>query len=243
MIKKFALLSCFLLLPVLAQAEEAAPEPAAAAPVVTPELQNKFSYAIGRDIGKSLQAIQDTLKMDLIKQGMDDSLANKAGNYSEAELQAAKTEMGKALQAKMLALEAATAEANLKAADAFLKKNGKRKGVKTTASGLQYEVLTAAKGPHPNETSIVTVHYRGTLENGTEFDSSYARNTPATFPLGQVIQGWTEGVQLMAKGAKYKFFVPPELAYAGRGAGERIGPNTMLIFEVELLSFEAPPAQ
>jgi FKBP-type peptidyl-prolyl cis-trans isomerase len=239
MIKKFAVLSCFLMLPVLAYAEDVAP--AAATPAVTPELQNKFSYAIGRDIGKSLQPVHDVVNIDLLKQGMDDALAGKPGNYTDAELQAVKTEMGKALQARMQVAEAAAAEANLKASNAFLKKNGKRKGVKTTASGLQYEVITAAKGPHPKESSIVTVHYRGTLEDGTEFDSSYARNTPATFALGQVIPGWTEGVQLMSKGAKYKFYVPPELAYAERGAGERIGPNTMLIFEVELISFEEPP--
>lgn len=241
MIKKFVVLSCFLMLPVMAHAADAAL--AAATPAVTPELQNKFSYALGRDIGNSLQPVHDVVTLDLLKQGMDDALAKKPGIYSDADLLAAKAEMSQALQSRMQAAEAAAAEANLKAAAAFLKKNGKRKGVTTTASGLQYEVLKAAKGPHPKDSSIVTVHYRGTLEDGTEFDSSYARNTPATFPLGQVIPGWTEGVQLMAKGAKYKFYVPPELAYGDRGAGDRIGPNSMLIFEVELISFEEPPAQ
>lgn len=238
MIKKLAVLSCFALLPALAHCEDAAPVAA------TPELKDKFSYAVGRDIGKSLFSVQDAVNMDQIKQGMDDALAGKTGNYSEEDLQAAKEEMGKALQAHMLAVHAALADSNQKAADAFLKKNGKRKGVTTTISGLQYEVITAAKGPHPKDTSFVTVHYRGTLEDGTEFDSSYARNTPASFPLDQVIPGWTEGVQLMAKGAKYKFFVPPALAYGERGAGDRIGPNAMLIFEVELIDFaETPPAQ
>jgi FKBP-type peptidyl-prolyl cis-trans isomerase len=240
MIKKFTVLSCFLMLPVMAHAEDVAPA-AATTPAVTPELQNKFSYAVGRDIGNSLQSVRDVVTVDLLKQGIDDALANKPSSFGDADLLAAKAEMGKALQSRMQAAEIAAAEANLKAAAAFLKKNGKRKGVTTTASGLQYEVITAAKGPHPNDSSIVTVNYRGTLEDGTEFDSSYARNTPATFPLGQVIPGWTEGVQLMAKGAKYRFFIPPDLAYAERGAGERIGPNSLLIFEVELISFEEPP--
>jgi FKBP-type peptidyl-prolyl cis-trans isomerase len=241
MIKKFAVLSCFILLPVLAHAEDAAS--AAAAPTITPELQSKFSYAIGRDIAKSLVPVSDVVNMELLKQGLDDALAGKAGNYSDEELQAARTQMGLALQERMRAHEVALAATNSQAADAFLKKNGKRKGVTTTASGLQYEVITAAKGPHPKDSSFVTVHYRGTLEDGTEFDSSYARNTPASFPLDQVIPGWTEGVQLMAKGAKYRFFVPPALAYGDRGAGDRIGPNAMLIFEVELIDFSETPPQ
>ncbi len=242
MIKKFAVLSCFLMLPALAHAEDGTPT--VAAPVITPELQDKFSYAIGRDIAKSVMPVRDVVNAGLLKQGIDDVFAGKPGGYSDEELQAAKAEMGKALQARMQAAQIALGETNLKAADEFLKKNGKRKGVTTTASGLQYEVIKSAKGEHPKATSFVTVHYRGTLEDGTEFDSSYARNTPASFPLDQVIPGWTEGVQLMAKGAKYKFLGPPALAYGDRGAGDRIGPNAMLIFEVELLAFEeAPPTQ
>jgi len=242
MIKKFSVLSCLLALPVLAQAADNAASTAVPAP--TPELQQKFSYAIGRDIAKGLLPVRDVMNIDQLKQGMDDALTDKPSAYTDADLEAAKTDMGAVLQARMQAAVNAIAEANMNAAHEFLKKNGKRKGVTTTASGLQYEVITAAKGEHPKETSFVTVHYRGTLEDGTEFDSSYARNTPASFPLAQVIPGWTEGVQLMAKGAKYRFFVPPALAYGDRGAGDRIGPNALLIFEVELISFEdAPPAQ
>lgn len=242
MFKKIAVLSCFLLLPVLAEADDAAP--AAAAPAATPELKDKFSYAIGRDIAKSVLPVRDMINPDLLKQGIDDAFAGKSGNYTDEALEAAKAEMGQVIQAHMQATQLALAENNQKAADAFLKKNGKRKGVTTTRSGLQYEVLTAAKGAHPKATSFVTVHYRGTLEDGTEFDSSYGRGTPVSFSLDQVIPGWTEGVQLMAKGAKYKFYVPSSLAYSDRGAGDRIGPNAMLIFEVELIDFsDAPPAQ
>jgi len=239
MIRKIAAITFCTLLPIMAHADDATPS---ATLVLTPELQQKFSYAIGRDIGKSLESIQDAVSLSVLKQALDDSAAGQPGPYSDADLSAAKAEMGKVLQERQRAADAAASVANLKAADAFLKKNGKRKGVITTASGLQYEVMTAAKGPHPKEISEVTVHYRGTLEDGTEFDSSYARGTPATFPLNNVILGWTEGVQLMAKGAKYKFFVPPTLAYGERGAGPRIGPNALLIFEVELISFDDAPA-
>ena len=117
----------------------------------------------------------------------------------------------------------------------FMKENAKKAGVKTTASGLQYEVLKEGKGKSPKATDTVLVHYRGTLINGTEFDSSYKRNEPIEFPLNQVIKGWTEGVQLMKEGAKYRFVIPSELAYGAQGAPPDIAPNETLIFEVELL--------
>jgi FKBP-type peptidyl-prolyl cis-trans isomerase FkpA len=241
MMKKLAAMTFCVLLPMMAQADDAAP---AATPTVTPELQQKFSYSVGRDIAKSLQPVKDALTLDALKQGLDDAYNGKPGPYSDADLQAAKSDMAQAMQARMLAAQAVAGDANLKAADEFLKKNGKRKGVVTTASGLQYEVITAAKGPHPKESSNVTVHYRGTLLDGTEFDSSYTRGTPVSFPLNNVILGWTEGVQLMAKGAKYRFFLPPALGYGDRGAGDRIGPNSLLIFEIELISFDdTPPEQ
>lgn len=127
------------------------------------------------------------------------------------------------------------AQTALEKGQAFLQENGKKSDVKTTASGLQYTVLTPGTGKSPKATDTVLVHYRGTLLNGTEFDSSYKRNEPIEFPLNRVIPGWTEGVQLMKEGAKYKFFIPSNLAYGPRGAGGAIGPDETLIFEVELL--------
>ncbi len=117
----------------------------------------------------------------------------------------------------------------------FLQDNATKEGVHVTASGLQYQILTPGTGKSPKATDTVLVHYRGTLINGREFDSSYKRNEPIEFPLNRVIAGWTEGVQLMSEGAKFKFFIPSKLAYGSRGAGRDIGPNEALIFEVELL--------
>jgi len=129
------------------------------------------------------------------------------------------------------------AQTNITEGAAFLAENATKEGVTTTASGLQYTILTDAEGDKPSATSNVTVHYKGTTLDGTEFDSSYSRNAPATFPLNRVIGGWTEGVQLMSVGATYRFFIPSELAYGAQGAGGSIGPNATLIFDVELLSF------
>ncbi len=138
----------------------------------------------------------------------------------------------------MFSLDTANSpETNKAAGEAFLAENTKKENITTTESGLQYEILTQGKGPSPTASTSVTVHYRGTTLDGDEFDSSYSRNTPATFPLNQVIAGWTEGLQLMNVGAKYRFFIPSELAYGERGAGGDIGPNAALIFEVELLEF------
>jgi FKBP-type peptidyl-prolyl cis-trans isomerase len=132
---------------------------------------------------------------------------------------------------------ATTPEENTLEGEAFLAENSTKDGVITTASGLQYLVLAEGNGPTPSVTSNVTVHYKGTTLDGKEFDSSYTRNAPATFPLNRVIAGWTEGVQLMNVGAKYRFFIPSDLAYGKRGAGGDIPPNATLIFEVELLKF------
>lgn len=132
---------------------------------------------------------------------------------------------------------AGTAEENLKVGKDFLAQNAKKENIVTTKSGLQYEVLTKGDGASPTSKDTVTVHYKGTSLEGKEFDSSYARNAPATFPLNRVIAGWTEGVQLMKLGAKYRFFIPSNLAYGERGAGADIGANEALIFEVELIKF------
>lgn len=133
---------------------------------------------------------------------------------------------------------ATTPEENKAAGIAFLAENAKKTGVVTTASGLQYEVLTEGSGASPSATDSVTVHYRGTTIDGTEFDSSYSRGAPATFPLNRVIAGWTEGVQLMKEGAKYRFYIPSDLAYGPRGAGQAIGPNSTLIFDIELIKVQ-----
>ncbi len=134
---------------------------------------------------------------------------------------------------------ATTPEENQAAGIAFLAQNAKKPNIKTTASGLQYEVLTQGKGTtSPAATDTVTVHYKGTTLDGTEFDSSYSRGAPASFPLNRVIAGWTEGVQLMKEGDKFRFYIPSELAYGAEGAGRLIGPNATLIFEVELIKIE-----
>jgi FKBP-type peptidyl-prolyl cis-trans isomerase FkpA len=130
------------------------------------------------------------------------------------------------------------AQQNEEKSKVFLETNAKKSGVTTTASGLQFEVITPAEGPKPTTESTVTVHYTGTLTDGTEFDSSVKRGQPATFPLGGVIPGWTEGLQLMGVGGKYRFVIPPDLGYGPRGAGNVIPPNSVLVFEVELISFE-----
>ncbi len=127
------------------------------------------------------------------------------------------------------------AESPIEKGEKYLAENAKKEGVKTTASGLQYKVLKEGEGKTPKATDTVQVHYRGTLLDGTEFDSSIKRGEPAEFPLNRVIKGWTEGVQLMKEGSKYQFVIPPQLAYGDRGAGGPIGPNETLIFEVELL--------
>ena len=136
---------------------------------------------------------------------------------------------------KLFEMKNQKAEANLKAGEQFLEENGKKPGVVVLASGLQYEIITEGTGPKPSAKNKVTCHYHGTLIDGTVFDSSVQRGQPATFPLNMVIKGWTEGLQLMTQGSKWRFFIPPQLGYGDRQVSAQIGPNSTLIFEVELL--------
>jgi len=205
----------------------------------------KFGYAIGIDLGKSLTPVKGQVDIEALKAGLDDQFKNGTSKMDDAAREAIKTTVAKAMQEKQMKDRAEQATKAKEEGEKFLAENGKKAGIKTTASGLQYEVLTEGKGDHPKSSDKVTVHYKGTLINGEEFDSSYSRNQPVTFPLANVIPGWTEGLQLMNPGAKYKFYIPSNLGYGERGAGVKIGPNSTLIFEVELIAIakeDAKPA-
>ncbi len=193
--------------------------------------KEKFSYAIGFQIGQGFK--RDELKIDTtaMSQAINDVIGNKEPQLSVAEMRAAM----EGAQKKMLAKRAATGEKAKAAGIAFLAANKKKKDVKTLKSGLQYKVISMGKGKQPTATSSITAHYKGALVNGREFDSSYRRNKPATFNVGQVIPGWKEVLPLMHEGDKWQVFIPSELAYGERGQGNAIGPNEALIFEIELL--------
>ncbi len=203
----------------------------------------KFGYAIGIDLGKSLQPVKEDVDITALKAGLDDAFSDGEPKMDDAAREEIKNTISRKMQERQVKLRADQASKAGAEGEKFLTENGQREGVKTTDSGLQYEVLTEGDGKHPTAEDTVTVHYKGTLINGEEFDSSYSRGQPVTFPLKNVIPGWTEGVQLMSTGAKYKFYIPAKLGYGERGAGVKIGPNETLIFEVELLSFEAPAAE
>ncbi len=195
----------------------------------------KTSYAIGWQAGAAFKAQGVEIEEADFLDGLRAALSGGESKWTEAEMMAAMQELQREMMAKQQAAAEEQSKVNVTAGEEFLASNKEREGVTTTASGLQYEVITGGDGPSPAATDTVTVHYRGTLIDGTEFDSSYARNAPATFALNQVIPGWTEGVQLMSVGSKFKFYVPSELGYGMRGAGPKIGPGAALIFEVELL--------
>jgi FKBP-type peptidyl-prolyl cis-trans isomerase len=198
----------------------------------------KFGYAIGVDIGKSLTPVKDEVDIAALVKGLEETIAGKAPRLDDETREKVKSEVTRKLQQKQMEERTAKAATAKAAGEKFLAENGKREGVKTTATGLQYEILTPGTGANPKSSDKVTVHYKGTLIDGTEFDSSYARGQPVTFPLGNVIPGWTEGLQLLKTGGKAKLFIPSNLAYGERGAGAKIGPNETLIFEVELLAIE-----
>ena len=200
----------------------------AADPVELKTDTEKNGYSLGYDIGRSLKRKLVEVDAGAAGQGLKDALGGAAPALSEQEIQQRFDALRQESARKI-------PEKNLKDGEAFLARNKGEKGVKTTASGLQYKVITAGKGKQPRAEDTVTVNYRGTLIDGTEFDSSYKRNQPATFPLNRVIPGWTEGLQQMTPGTKAQLFIPPQLGYGERGAGAAIPPNAALIFEVELI--------
>jgi len=202
----------------------------------------KFGYAIGVDIGKSLAPVKDEVDIVALVDGIEETLASKDPRLDDEAREKIKSEISRRIQQKQMEERTAKAAAAETAGKKFLADNGARAGVKTTASGLQYEMVTEGAGKMPKATDKVTVHYKGTLIDGTEFDSSYTRGQPVTFPLGNVIPGWTEGLQLVKTGGKAKLYIPSNLAYGERGAGAEIGPNETLVFEVELIAIEKPDA-
>ena len=205
----------------------------------------KFGYAIGVDIGKSLKPVKDEVDVNALVAGLKETLDGKDPRLTDEVREQVKADITRKLQQKQMEERTAKAKTAQEAGAKFLAENGQKPGVKTTASGLQYEVITEGTGAQPKAADKVKVHYKGTLIDGTEFDSSYARGQPVEFPLGNVIPGWTEGLQLMKVGGKAKLYIPSNLAYGERGAGAKIGPNETLIFEVELLNvekMEAPKA-
>jgi FKBP-type peptidyl-prolyl cis-trans isomerase FklB len=200
--------------------------------------KQKFSYSAGYQIGQNLKRQNLDLDSKAFSQGAQDAIADAKPRLKPEEMQAA----FQAQQKKDMEKQAAAAKKNLDAGKAFLEANKKKDGVTTTASGLQYKIITEGKGKQPKATDTVVAHYRGTLINGTEFDSSYQRNEPATFPVGGVIKGWQEVLPLMKEGAKWQVYIPSDLAYGPRGAGRDIGPNETLIFDIELVSVKEAAA-
>ena len=220
--------------------EPAAPAtaPAAAEPTA---LMDRVSYAFGLQMGGELKANNLPINPDMLAQGIKDALSGKPPKLTPEQLQATMMEFQQVMMAKQAEEQKKLAEAAPKSkaeGDKFLADNKGKPGVKTTASGLQYQVLQEGTGKSPTKNDTVIVHYKGTLISGKEFDSSYKRGTPAEFPVGGVIPGWTEGLQLMKVGGKYKLWIPSDLAYGERGAGADIPPNTMLMFDVELLGIK-----
>lgn len=195
----------------------------------------KYSYMIGLDIGGSLKGLNTEIDYSALLWGIQDILKDREHLLSDSALMEIKQEFNREMQSKHMAKMKTDGEKNTKGGETFLAENKKKKGVITTASGLQYSVIKEGNGPKPTPTDVVKVHYAGTLIDGKEFDSSIKRGQPVEFPVNGVIPGWTEALQLMKTGSKYKLVIPPALGYGDRGAGPDIGPNAVLVFEVELL--------
>jgi len=217
----------------------------AAKPADTLELKtdrDKASYALGMNLGEGLKKESENLDAAIVQRAMQDALSGKKTLLTEEEAKSAWTLFQVNMRKKQQEKQQELADNNKKTGDAFLAENKAKDGVVTLPSGLQYKILTPGTGPKPTATDSVECNYKGTLLDGTEFDSSYKRGQPATFPVTGVIKGWTEALQLMPVGSKWQLFIPPDQAYGPRGTGGgEIGPNATLVFEVELLSIKEPP--
>ncbi len=218
----------------------AKPAPAAKAPLTLKTQKDKVSYAIGMNMGRGLHAQSVHVDPSILLQGMKDAMAESKTLLTEDEAKDVLMALQGEIQKKQEEKTRQAGDANKKEGEDYLAANKAKDGVVTLPSGLQYKILTEGTGAKPGTNDSVTCNYKGTLINGKEFDSSYKRGQPATFPVGGVIKGWTEALQLMPVGSKWQLFVPADLAYGQRGAGADIGPNATLIFEVELLSIQAP---
>jgi FKBP-type peptidyl-prolyl cis-trans isomerase FklB len=208
------------------------------APLVLNTQKQKASYAIGLNIGKSMKRDSVDVDTEILARGIRDALVGGKTLLTDDEVKAALTELQMEVRKHQQEEFQATATKNQQEGEAFLAANKTKEGVVTLPSGLQFKILKEGTGPKPAATDTVVCNYRGTLLNNTEFDSSIKHGGPATFPVEQVIKGWTEALQLMPVGSKWQVFIPAELAYGDRGAGADIGPNSTLIFEIELLSIQ-----
>ncbi len=208
----------------------------AATPLALKTQKDKFSYALGMKMGENLKKQSVPVDPAILSRGLRDALAGKKTLLTDEEAQGAMTAVQNDMRQKMQEKMKEEGEANKKTGEAFLAANKSKEGVVTLPSGLEYKILKAGTGPKPTANDSVVCNYKGTLIDGKEFDSSYKRGQPATFPVTGVIKGWTEALQLMPVGSKWQLFIPPDLAYGERGAGGDIGPDSTLIFEVELLS-------
>jgi FKBP-type peptidyl-prolyl cis-trans isomerase FklB len=199
--------------------------------------KDKVSYVIGMDIGTNLKKQGIDINPDVVFKGMKDAFSGNKPLLTEKEMDETIAAFEKEMKTKQEAKMKQAGEKNKKEGDAFLAENKKKDGIITLPSGLQYKVIKKGSGKKPKSSDTVTTHYKGTLIDGTEFDSSYKRGQPVSFQVGGVIAGWTEALQLMEEGAKWQLFIPSQLAYGERGAGP-IGPNATLVFEVELISIQ-----
>ncbi|TNF37532.1 MAG: FKBP-type peptidyl-prolyl cis-trans isomerase [Gammaproteobacteria bacterium] len=200
--------------------------------------KDKQSYAIGVNLGMQLSQQKEEINLDNVIMGLKDVFSGQQPKMTMEEMQQTMMTFQQTLQEKQQARMQALADTNAKEGKEFLAANKKKEGVKTLPSGLQYKVLQSGKGESPKVTDTVVTHYRGSLIDGRVFDSSYQRGEPATFPVNGVIKGWTEALQKMKVGDKWQLFIPAELGYGEHGAGQMIGPNAVLIFEIELLEIK-----
>jgi FKBP-type peptidyl-prolyl cis-trans isomerase FklB len=215
------------------------PAPNTQEPLTLDTQEDKESYAIGMSFGSSLRSQSVDVDLNILMRGLKDSLGGGKTLLTDEEERAVLTALRAGIQKRKEEKMAQAGDANFKEGQDFLVANKSKDGVVTLPSGLQYKILQAGTGPTPTTGDFVVCNYRGTLINGTEFDSSYKRGQPATFPVSGVIKGWTEALQLMPVGSKWQLFIPADLAYGSRGAAPGIGPNSTLIFEIELISTQA----